>query len=193
MAKSDQERWEKRYRERNFGTSPQPSRFLLDHQDLLPARGLALDFAMGLGANSAVLLARGMQVIGMDISFTAVKLALARYPQLMGVVCDLEQYPLPKRRFAAVLNFFYLDRNSWPMLVESLKPGGILVIETFQAAWDKPGTDPGINPEYLLSPGELKYEFSRLETLVYEERTVEMGNGKPGIAAGLVAQKPERF
>ena len=58
----------------------------------MPAAGLALDIAMGLGGNAGLLIERGMQVVGVDISSVAVQRAKERLPSLMAVRADLTQF-----------------------------------------------------------------------------------------------------
>jgi tellurite methyltransferase len=189
MSADDRIRWETRYKKRDPNAAVGPRPFLVRHSNLLPKSGLALDYAMGLGGNSGFLLDRGLKVLGIDISYTAVLRAKSRYLQLMGVVCDLEQFHPPANKFDVVLIFYYLDRNSWDQLATSLKPGGVLMMETFLLANDLEKGQSGINPAYLLAPGELRSAFPGLNTLAYEEKFVETRDGPPRLAAGLAAKK----
>ena len=131
MPIQDAHRWNERYREnKHFSTFNSPRAFLIEHADLLPKQGLALDAAMGLGGNAGFLLERGLKVIGVDISEVAVRQAKARLPELMAVEADLTQFYLPDNTFDVIINFFYLQRDLWPQYVRALRPGGWLVLET---------------------------------------------------------------
>ena len=68
MPVADAQRWNQRYREGQHAGFDRPRAFLLAQAAWLPTHGLALDVAMGLGANAAWLLSRGLRVIGVDIS-----------------------------------------------------------------------------------------------------------------------------
>ena len=65
--------------------------------------------------------------------------------------------------FDVVVAVHYLHRPLFPALIDSLKPGGLLVYETFtraQAAIGKP-----TNPDFLLEPNELGRLVQPLDVL----------------------------
>jgi SAM-dependent methyltransferase len=156
------------------------------HAALLPAPGLALDLAMGLGGSAGWLSERGWRVVGVDVSEVAVRRARARWPALRAVVADLRQFPLPAGAFDLILDFYYLDRGLWPALRRALRPGGLFVMETYLQPPQGPAPlaahDAGaqLNPAYLLAPGELRAAFAGWQILdeQEDERT-----------AGLVARQ----
>ena len=83
--RDDVSRWELRYRQRSQkkrAIAPDPE--LLAQIDAFPRRGLALDIACGLGDASAVLLQRGLDVVGADASHTALTLARQRLADAAG-------------------------------------------------------------------------------------------------------------
>jgi hypothetical protein len=49
---------------------------------------------------------------------------------------------------------------------------------------------PGIDPGYLLSPGELRQAFPQLEILDYQEGWSESDSGHSRATASLLARKP---
>ncbi len=158
MPAGDAARWDLRYQAEDPGASRLPSKLLIDHLDQLPRQGLALDLAMGLGHNSGVLLARGLRVIGLDISYVAVSRAKLSFPGLMGAVVDLEKVFIPANRFDVIVNSLYLQRSLWESIVLGLKPGGIVLIECLTQ--DMLELHPDIDPLYLLKPGELRQAFA---------------------------------
>jgi tellurite methyltransferase len=176
---SDQARWNDRYRHQDSPANP--AGWLVEHQSLLPAPGLALDVAMGLGGSAGWLIERGWRAAGADIAEVAVRRAKARWPALLAFVADLERIALPGRAFDLILDFYYLDRALWPRFRRALKPGGLLLMETF--ARSPQGDDPGMNPAYMLEPGELRAAFADWEVLDYREG--ERGGRQ---AAGIVAR-----
>jgi hypothetical protein len=71
------------------------------------------------------------------------------------LVADLEAapWPLPGRRFDAVVVTHYLWRALFPALKAAVAPGGLLIYETFAQAHAALGRPR--RPEFLLRPGEL--------------------------------------
>jgi tellurite methyltransferase len=189
MPIEDAERWNARYREgeRYPGDIP-PRRFLVENASYLPSRGLALDAAMGLGGNAGFMLERGLEVVGVDVSWVAVRQAKRRLPGLMAVVADLTRFSLPDERFDVIVNFYYLQRDLWGTYRRALRAGGILVIETLMQEMHE--IRPDIDPQYLLSPGELKAAFIDWQILAYREGWVETETRHPKAVASLIASRP---
>jgi tellurite methyltransferase len=189
MPIEDAERWNARYWEdkRTHGDIP-PRRFLVENAGCLPSQGLALEAAMGLGGNACFLLERGLRVMGVDVSWVAVRQAKRRLPGLMAVVADLTRFHLPDECFDLILNFYYLQRDLWGTYCRALRPGGILVIETLMQEMRE--HRPDIDPQYLLNPGELMAAFSDWQILVYREGWVETETRHPKAVASLIASRP---
>jgi SAM-dependent methyltransferase len=188
MPLQDAERWNERYlQDKRYATFTGPRPFLVKNAHFLPTKGLALDVAMGLGGNAALLLERGLRVIGIDVSSVAVSTAKKRLPALMAVVADLADFHLPEARIDVILNFYYLQRDLWSQYQSALRPGGLLVIETLTHEMLR--LHPETNPDYLLEPGELRQAFSEMEILVYREGWEESRVGQPQAVASLVARK----
>jgi len=187
MPLTDAQRWNQRYLEdERFQKYIQPKSFLLDHAGLLPAQGIALDVAMGLGGNAAFLIERGLRVVGVDISDVGLRRAKARLPQLMAVRADLTHFSLPSRSFDLILNFYYLERSLWPEYRRWLRLGGLVIIETLLLEMQE--CQPHLDPAFLLEPGELMQAFSDLEILVYREGWETSAQGHPRAVASLIAR-----
>ena len=128
----------------------------------------------------------------MDISIAALRIAVeAAWQRKLAVdfiAADLTRYPLPRAYFDIVCVFRYLDRAIVPLLVETLKPGGWLLYQTFTVDQLAFGHGPR-SPEHLLRPGELRELFSGCSVLHYGEG-VEMVAGRPAALASLVARRP---
>jgi tellurite methyltransferase len=180
---ADQSRWNARYLNHD-GPEAVPRAWLVGHQALLPAPGLALDIAMGLGGSAGWLVERGWRVVGLDVADVAVRRARARWPALRAVVADLQQLPLAATAaFDLILDFYYLDRALWPWVRRALRPGGLLVMETL--ARGPAGDSAGANPAYLLDPGELRAAFADWQVLDDRE-----GERAGRFVASLVARRP---
>ena len=108
--------------------------FLGEHIDLLP-RGKALDIAMGEGRNAVFLAKNGFTVDGCDISEIAIKKALdlakENNVKVRAFVADLETYKLPQNTYDVIACFYYLQRDLVPQMKEALKPGGMIIYETY--------------------------------------------------------------
>jgi tellurite methyltransferase len=161
-----------------------PSPFVLAHLPFAPA-GPALDVASGAGRHALAIARSGRRVEAVDRDRTrcAELAARARAETLpVEVVCaDLEQLPLPAARYALVVNTLYLDRALVPRLVRALRPGGLLLFETFTAAQLASGHPR--NPAFVLAPGELLRLVAGLEVLAYHEGAVERGGRSVHLAS----------
>jgi SAM-dependent methyltransferase len=191
MTKPEADRWNEKYRrEIDLWMGMEPRQLLVSFIDQVPRKGLALDAACGVGTNAAYLAKHGLRVIGIDISEYALHLAAKRlsgldYP-IDFIVADLSHPWLPREFFDVISNFHFLERASIPVFRRALKPGGLILFDTFMA------TDETINtPRYYLSPGELEHLFRGFEILHYSENILNpsQSHGERG-SAQIVARKP---
>lgn len=188
MPAADAIRWNERYRKGALARLSVPRPFVLAHAHLLPAAGLALDVAMGTGANAAFLISRGLQVVGVDIADVAVREAKRRHPRLMAVIGDLSEMRFPSASFDLILTTFFVDRALWPRYTEWLKPGGMVMYESPALAMHE--HNPNFNPEYLIKPDELGAAFAGWRVLVDKETTRSHEDGRVEITHGFIAVKP---
>jgi SAM-dependent methyltransferase len=189
----DSERfWDERYRSEEAVPERGPASFLMEHRHLLPASGRALDVAMGTGRNALYLASLGYEVTGIDISGVAVERcrreAAKRGLRVETVQADLESYRLPEAAYDVVIDFYYLQRDLAPQIEAALRPGGVLVFESFTTEQRRFGWGPQ-QEEFLLRPGELRSLFPALEELAHREAAVESESGRGMKAvAGLVGR-----
>lgn len=189
MPREDALRWNARYtQDDRFSTFTRPRPFLVEQSHWLPESGLALDVAMGLGGNAEFLMGRGLRVVGVDISWVALRQAKRRLPELMVFQADLPRINLADGVFDVILNFYYLQRDLWASFRRWLRPGGILIFETLTR--EMLDIQPDTDPAYLLESGELYTAFKDMETLVYREKRVMGRGGRPCAVASLVARRP---
>ena len=91
------------------------------------------------------------------------------------------------RQFAAVVVVNYLYRPLFPDILATLRPGGLLLYETFAAGNESFGRPR--NPDYLLKRGELlSGVFADLTILAYEDLT--LSDPKPAAVQRICARKP---
>jgi 2-polyprenyl-3-methyl-5-hydroxy-6-metoxy-1,4-benzoquinol methylase len=170
--------------------SRSPRQLLLEYTHLLPSTGLALDAAAGVGASSSFLAEKGLKVIALDISLVALRQAKqrasARLFPIEAVVYNLSNPWLPPNTFDVILNFHFLERATFPVFRQALKPAGLLFFETFQKS-----EDDLIVPEYYLEPGELLAAFEDYDIMYWGENVLPATETHPQRAmAQLVARKP---
>jgi len=143
-----------------------PSPWVQRWSHLVPAGATVLDVACGSGRHVRWFASRGCRVTALDRDAAAVEPLRA-----VAEVCvaDIEgaAWPLPGRRFDAVVVTNYLWRELLPTIVDSVAEGGVLIYETFGAANATVGKPS--NPLFLLQPSELWAAAAGLRVVAYED------------------------
>ena len=177
---------------------PTPARFLTQQLHRLP-KGKALDVAAGPGRNALYLASHGFHVDAMDrdeqvLTQLAATAKQRNLPNLSVRTVDLERTTdirpeFPKQEYDVIIVFFYLHRALFPALIESLKPNGVLIYETFTIDNYVHHRHPR-RWEFCLAHNELLRLTSNLRVLSYDEGEHDGSHG-PGSAftAQLVAQQ----
>src|SRR5512140_2101694 len=86
--REDADRWDERYSNSPENWLLSPRSIVTDHLDLFPTAGLALDAAMGIGANAHLLIQHGLTVIGLDISMVALRRVILHNRRIQAVLAD---------------------------------------------------------------------------------------------------------
>jgi SAM-dependent methyltransferase len=149
-----------------------------------------LDVACGRGRHTRLLLERGHPVTAVDVDVRGLA-DLHGHPRLEVIQADLEHapWPLPGRRFGAVVVTNYLWRPLVPMIVDGVDDDGMLLYETFAVGNEAFGRPS--NPEFLLRPGELiEAVRGRLQIVAYEHGRVD--RPRPAIRQRLCAVRTDR-
>jgi SAM-dependent methyltransferase len=147
-------------------SSLRPSPWVVRFTPLIEAHGTVLDVACGRGRHARWFETRGHRVTGVDRDIQA----LAESGASETVEADLEAggvWPLPGRRFAAVVVTNYLHRPLFPSLIDALAARGVLIYETFAVGNERYGKPS--NPAFLLRPGELLDACRSLEIVAFED------------------------
>jgi SAM-dependent methyltransferase len=157
-------------------------------------RGPVLDLACGRGRHCIAAAALGAYAVGVDRNrgFLADLRAAAHARRLRvdAIRADLEkprEFPFAPGCCGAILVFRFLFRPIAPRIEEALRPGGLLLYETFTVHQHELPGGPR-NPAFLLAEGELPELFPSLEILESWEGISE-GNA-PTAVARLAARKP---
>lgn len=194
MNHPDADRWNHRYvTDGDAWLTSQPRQLLRDFACLLPAQGWALDAAAGVAVHGRFLAKRGFRVVALDISQVGLRLArqqaLADNLRLETAVYDLSHLWLPPQTFDVIINFRFLERTTFPVYRQALKPGGLLFFETFVRVETQEE-----HPDYFLFPGELQAAFADWRILHWQELDEDKcgrARGRsPKLTAQLVARKP---
>jgi SAM-dependent methyltransferase len=181
--------WDKRYKEGFYDGAVNPHRLLEKFWHLLPANGRVVDIAMGTGRDLLFLARRGFRVCGLDRSWEGLKLATDFFHKndldLQAIQADALKLPLKRDCFDGVIVFYFLERAIMGELVSLLRPGGVLIYETFLKRQNE--IDRHRNPAFLLDDNELPGYFA-LEPLFHEEG-IFTTDGKERAAARYIGRK----
>jgi SAM-dependent methyltransferase len=155
---------------------------------LIDARGAVLDIACGQGRHMQWFAEKGHAVTGIDRSTEALSVA-KRFGEV--ILADIENNPWPLingdeiRQFQAVIVTNYLWRPLFPVIENSVSPGGLLIYETFSHGNETVGKPS--RPEFLLQPAELLASFKAMRIIAFEEGFLE---DPPRFVQRIAAQRP---
>ena len=156
--------------------------------------GSVLDVACGHGRHLSFFAQLGAQVVGVDRSAEAIDaVSHLDLPWAETVLADIENGPWPliqdgqPRQFDAVVVTNYLWRALFPVMAQSLAPGGVLIYETFASGNEAVGKPS--RPDFLLGRGELLRAFPDLRVLAFEDGFLA---GPPRYVQRLVAVREEK-
>jgi SAM-dependent methyltransferase len=154
--------------------------------------GPVADLACGRGRHALAAAELGASVVALDRDSRSLRAladqALQDQAAIRCVRSDLETslgLPLAPESCGAILVFRFLFRPLADAIVACLRPGGLLLYETFTIHQRQVAHGPR-NPAFLLHPGELRELFAELEPRRYEEGWF---GDPPEALARLVARK----
>ncbi|MGR3219700.1 MAG: class I SAM-dependent methyltransferase [Candidatus Anammoxibacter sp.] len=182
-----------RYKPKGFVFGAEPLSFLKDNIKTLP-KGNAFVPAMGEGRNAVYPAEHGFKVEGCDISAIAIEkaqmLADKRGVKINTFVADLTKYTIKSNSYDLITCFYYLQRDLIPQIMNGLKPGGMVIFETYTV--DQLTLGPDVkgprNRDYLLEHNELIGFFGffkDLRIILYEETIID----KKKAIARIIAEK----
>ncbi|MGI8518418.1 MAG: class I SAM-dependent methyltransferase [Acidimicrobiia bacterium] len=156
--------------------------------------GRALDIAMGQGRNSVFLATIGWHVTGIDVSPQGIAVAEAGANRA-GVTIDarqvgIEEFELGSEQWDLIVLTYALvpvaDVVFANRIVDSLAPGGLLVIESFGSNRDATNRRP-----VDLDPDELRAAYRALETIRFEdEEALPDWTDRSARVVRMAARKP---
>ncbi len=189
--KSDQKRWDERFKGKRFAFGKEPNPFLKKHIRLLP-KGKALDIAAGEGRNAVFLAQQGFDVDAVDISekglWKARKLATEMGVKIHTSLADLDAYKIEKEKYDLIADFYFLRRSLIPQIKKGLRKGGWVIFETYILEQRNIGAEGPKDPKYFLKPNELLRLFKDFHILYYREGIFKEGGRRKAVAS-LIAEK----
>jgi len=168
--------WNERYSGDHYVYGTEPNAFLVEYRHLL--RGPVLSLAEGEGRNAVFMASLGLAVLGVDSSAVglakALKLAESRGVGIRIEVADLADYEPPVNTFGSVVSIFAhlpgeVRKRLHRRVEQSLRPGGIVLLEAYTPAQLARSTGGPKDPDLLMSRVELEREFPNCEVLVSRE------------------------
>lgn len=162
-----------------------PSAWVCRFARLIAAGGTVLDLACGRGRHARYLAGLGCRVEAADRDSASLT-ALAGVAGVTTRCADLEGAPWPYAAgcFDGIVVTNYLHRPLMAHLTGSLRPGGVLIYETFALGNEKFGHPS--NPEFLLRPNELlQWVEGKLQLVAFEQGLVE--TPKPAVTQRICA------
>ncbi|MEO7922146.1 MAG: class I SAM-dependent methyltransferase [Chitinophagaceae bacterium] len=193
------EKWDERYRAKEFAYGEEPNRFLKEELMKIPA-GTLLFPAEGEGRNAVYAATIGWTVFAFDLSFEgqkkAIQLANKHQVRIDYEVGELESLTYAHNQFdaiALIYAHFPADKKSGyhKILTKFLRPGGTLIFEAFSKKHldymshnKKMGGPKEI--EALFSIEEIRSDFPNFEIIELVEQEIELNEGLFHIGKGSV-------
>ncbi len=175
--------WDTRYAASGnlFGDDPSP--LLLEHSDLLRPGMEALAVGDGEGRNGVWLAQQGLHVLSVDLSPLALARARARAAgrqvEIATLCVDVLEWDWPVAAFdliACIFVHFPPDRRPaiYKAMIDSLKPGGLLMLESFHRDQIARGTGGPSDPALLPDLHELEEAFAGCLILGLEQTETDV-------------------
>ncbi len=184
--------WNERYRSDEFAYGTEPNSFLAEHAKLL--NGPVLSLAEGEGRNAVFLASLGLDVLGVDGSEVglakAQKLADSKGVAIRIEVAELAIYEPPANHYGSVVSISahlpsVIRRRLYPLVEQSLKPGGIILLEAYSMSQLPRNTGGPKDPDMLMTAANIVKEFPNCDVLLCHEieRDVVEGQFHTGLAS----------
>jgi tellurite methyltransferase len=181
----DKDRWNEKYDTEVYLFGEKPIPFLTDNIHILP-KGKALDVAMGEGRNGVYLATQGFDVTGLDISEKGLEkahaLAAKNNVTIQTKVVDLENIQFEPNSYDLIICTYYMDRGLYKKFRDALKPGGMLLIETYNIDYLKYRR---FNAKWALNTNELLDLYKGMRILRYQDY-----DDAREAYSSIIAQKP---
>ena len=184
--------WNERYGSDEFVYGTEPNLFLAENSKLLT--GPILSLAEGEGRNAVFLASLGLDVLGVDGSEVGLakahRLAESKGVAIKTEVADLATYEPPANFYGSVVSIFAhlpsdVRRRLYRLVEQSLKPGGIILLEAYSKSQLSRDTGGPKDPDMLMTVVDIQKEFPDCEVILCHEieREVVEGEFHTGLAS----------
>ena len=183
--------WDKRYDESNYAYGTEANQFLTEQKRLLKPSMKTLVVGDGEGRNGVWLASQGLDVLSVDLSPVGLKkaeeLAHREEVKIKTQCADLTSWQWSKATYDLVVSIYVhfdpkVRQRMHRSMLESLKPGGLLILEAFnleqlqyQTKYNSGG--PKI-AEMLYQPQMLQTDFADGKILKLTETITELREGQ---------------
>ncbi|MEO0948879.1 MAG: class I SAM-dependent methyltransferase [Cyanobacteria bacterium J06641_5] len=177
--------WNDRYSDTDYVYGTEPNSFLAESVNLLSDPVLSI--AEGEGRNAVFLASCGLSVHAVDGSeiglAKATSLAERNKVSITTQVANLEHYEPPESTYNAVVSIYAhlsgsMRQRLCPLLVSSLRPGGICILEAYSENQRGRGTGGPSDLDMLMTCSKIESEFSGLKIVLLHEITRDVREGK---------------
>lgn len=194
--------WDERYGSEEYVYGKDPNEFLANAVENIP-KGKVLCVAEGEGRNAVFLAEQGYEVTAVDASSVGLakarKLAEERGVNITTIVSDLADFNIDPDSWDGVVSIFahvppLLRKQLHSKIVKGLRPGGVLVLESYRPDQLKYKTGGPPTAEFMMTLEGLEEELTGLafEYAVELDRDVIEGKfhtGK-GAVVQIIGKKP---
>jgi SAM-dependent methyltransferase len=184
---SELERWEARFVGPGYHFGTAPNAFLKSHANLLKPGWKALAVADGEGRNGVFLAERGLDVLAVDFSPTALAksqaLARERSVSIRTEQADLENWTWPIGAFDVVVGIFFqfsappARQKIFQGVKRALKPGGLLLLEGYGLKQLEYKTGGPSELDRLYTRALLEEAFADFSSIEIKEYDAELNEG----------------
>ena len=192
-SRHERDEWDARYRGRGSESDRVASPWIIERCADLPVDALVLDLAGGTGRHAEPLARAGRTIVLVDFVHRAVATAVARHERILGVVADASALPFGPGSFDAIVCVSFLDRSLFKAFADMLKPGGVLVYETFTRAHlavvARGAARGPRNAAFLLEAGELPTLVAPLVVQEHDEGLVVDHAGERHVARVMARKR----
>lgn len=192
MKPNMKELWDSRYANIDYVYGIEPNQFFKEILDKNSFEGKILLPAEGEGRNAIYAAKKGLEVFAFDISSEgrkkALKLAKNENVEINYEVGDFFDLQLIKEKFdVAALIFAHFPPNISTKyhnkIAELMKPNGILILEGFsknhiELQKKNPKVGGPKNIDMLFSIESIKKDFPNFDTILLEEKEIDLKEGK---------------
>jgi SAM-dependent methyltransferase len=190
--------WDQRYGEPGFAYGTAPNDFLAANAGrYFQPGGEVLSLAEGEGRNAVFLARLGFRVTGVDGSAVglekAQKLAERQGVQIQTVVADLKDFELGVERWDGIVSIWChtpadLRARLHRSVVAALKPGGVLLLESYTPKQLEYKTGGPPTAELMMTLAAVREELAGLELVEAAEKVREVREGKYHDGSSAVLQ-----